>query len=177
MESRQIKLGHPLHRTWEGMLARCRNPNDPRWKDYGGRGISVCERWRDFWLFAEDMGEKPSPGHSLDRIDNDGDYEPANVRWATAKEQSRNSRRVKPITVLGVTMIVTDWAGVCGCNLHTLYSRLNHVSAEEAICGYAKARQWFKDVHGIDAPVYGPRKRGRKAKPSPVLAKLSGYRP
>jgi hypothetical protein len=77
------------------MRCRCRNPNQARFADYGGRGITVCERWRDFAAFVADVGMPPGPGYSLDRIDNDGNYEPGNVRWATSKEQARNSRRYR----------------------------------------------------------------------------------
>jgi hypothetical protein len=73
------------------MRHRCRNPNGKDFKYYGGRGIRVCERWSDFTNFLADMGERP-PGQSLDRIDNDGNYEPGNVRWATRKQQRANRR-------------------------------------------------------------------------------------
>jgi hypothetical protein len=78
------------------MKARCSNPNTKYYKDYGGRGIQVCERWiHSFENFLEDMGEKPSPNHSMDRVDNNGNYEPSNCRWATAKEQASNTRNLK----------------------------------------------------------------------------------
>jgi hypothetical protein len=83
--------GSELHRIWKGMLARCTNPNVPRWNRYGGRGITVCERWRrDFTAFAVDMGPRPSRRHSIDRIDADGPYAPTNCRWATALQQRHN---------------------------------------------------------------------------------------
>lgn len=81
------------YNIWRAMRARCANPKNPDYKSYGGRGISVCERWQDFSIFLSDMGERPSKNHSLDRIDNDGNYEPGNVRWATIQEQASNTSR------------------------------------------------------------------------------------
>lgn len=84
---------HPLYASWCQMIARCENPRNPKYRDYGDRGITVCERWRrSFPEFLADMGSKPSPVHSLDRINNDGNYEPGNVRWATPVEQRHNRR-------------------------------------------------------------------------------------
>lgn len=83
---------HPLYQTWLSMRQRCTNPNVNNYHRYGGRGITVCTRWQDFAAFLSDVGERPSPQHSLDRIQNDGNYEPGNVRWATRVEQARNSR-------------------------------------------------------------------------------------
>ena len=90
------KVGTPAYRSWKYMNTRCHNQNNSRYLDYGGRGIIICERWRTFANFLADMGERPE-GKSLDRIDNDGNYEPGNCRWATQVEQNTNARHVRPV--------------------------------------------------------------------------------
>lgn len=86
------KNGTAEYRAWIMLRQRCHNPRARKFPDYGGRGIRVCERWMDFAAFLADMGPKPSPAHSIDRVNNDGNYEPGNCRWATPKEQSNNRR-------------------------------------------------------------------------------------
>lgn len=82
---------HPLYKTYKGMIARCYNPKERCYKNYGGRGIRVCDRWfNSIELFISDMGEKPTKRHTLDRIDNNGKYEPSNCKWSTPEEQAVN---------------------------------------------------------------------------------------
>ena len=83
---------HHLYPIWKSMLHRCTNSNMPNYNNYGGRGIYVCERWLDFDRFIEDMGDRPSKNHSIDRINNDEGYNPSNCKWSTAKEQQSNKR-------------------------------------------------------------------------------------
>ena len=116
---------HPLYAAWGWMRTRCRNPNFIEYDRYGGRGIKVCERWGEFTAFLEDMGPTFRPGLSLDRIDNDGDYEPGNCRWVTQKTQCRNTRRNRTITCMGETKCVAEWAEHLNISPYTLYGRLN----------------------------------------------------
>jgi len=81
-----------VYRIWNAMKQRCQNPNQPHYERYGGRGVTVCDRWQKFADFYADMGDPPSDTHSIDRIDNDHGYEPVNCRWATLQEQARNKR-------------------------------------------------------------------------------------
>lgn len=110
--------GHPLYMTWWGMNQRCHTPGSSSYKRYGARGIYVCSDWRALGTrgdrlrlaqFAEDMGARP-PGTSLDRIDNDGPYEPENCRWATIEEQANNRRDNTLASFGGVTLTLTQWA-------------------------------------------------------------------
>lgn len=109
--------------TWQSMLNRCRRPKTRSYERYGGRGITVCERWRTFENFLADMGPKP-PGMSLDRIDNDGNYEPGNCRWATWSQQNRNKNNNTRLSYKGLTLPMSEWAERFGLSLNVLQLRL-----------------------------------------------------
>ena len=94
--------------SWAGMRGRCNNPKVKCYPYYGGRGITVCDRWSSFENFLEDMGSKPTPHHTLDRINSDGIYEPSNCRWATRYEQRINQRPNRCVTYRGAQMTLMD---------------------------------------------------------------------
>lgn len=112
------------YHVWTAMRQRCTNPDNPGYKDWGGRGITVCARWDSYEAFLADMGEKPT-GMFLDRRDNDGNYDVDNCRWATRAEQRRNCRDTRMITYAGITLCVKDWAIRAGIHPNTLYHRLD----------------------------------------------------
>ncbi len=119
-------LSHTLeYAAWRAMRSRCTDPRNKRFYGYGGRGIRVCPEWDvSFVAFISDMGRRPSSQHSLDRIDNDGNYEPGNCRWATRKEQDANRGNLTLMTWNGETKSVTAWAEVTGLPKHTIYVRV-----------------------------------------------------
>lgn len=123
----------PEHRCWVQMRQRCMNPKFIQYHRYGGRGIKVCERWNDFLSFLEDMGKKPSPPHSLDRIDNNGNYESGNCRWAISYEQMLNSTRSRPVTINGVTKSIRGWSRESGISAGTLTFRVRAGWPEDEI--------------------------------------------
>lgn len=113
-----------LH-AWKNMIARCEKKKASGFRHYGGRGIRVCEAWRQsFPAFLADMGARPSPKHSLDRIDVNGNYEPANCRWATPKEQQRNRRDNAFLVVGGVRRCVAEWSDLTGISADVIHSRV-----------------------------------------------------
>jgi len=131
-----------IYRRWQHMIQRCHNPNDRDYPRYGGRGISVCDRWRHaddthtgFEYFILDMGLPPSANHSIDRLDVNGDYTPDNCRWATPTEQANNRRNTKLLTIDGVTKPLSDWCKEYGIGSKAVLYRLKHrgMSHKEAI--------------------------------------------
>lgn len=122
----------PTYSTWKSTCNRCANPKNRQYRFYGGRGISVCERWKNFENFLEDMGEKP-PGTSIDRFpDKNGNYEKSNCRWATQKQQCRNTRRNRIIEFNGESRCLSEWSEILGIHIMTLENRLNRMSIEKA---------------------------------------------
>lgn len=123
------------HRCWATIKRRCYNLRCSKYKYYGGRGITVCDRWlRSYENFLEDMGRAPSPDHSIDRINNDGNYEPLNCQWATMQEQNNNRRCSRYLTHDNQTRTLSEWSRFTGINSKTLHKRLkNGWSVEKAI--------------------------------------------
>lgn len=117
-------VGHPLYKVWEGMMARCHNKNSKDYPLYGGRGITVCQRWHDPKNFAEDMGPRPD-GHTIDRIDNSCGYSPENCRWATAMQQHANKRNNKMFTINGEILHQREWCRRYDIPVSTFINRLN----------------------------------------------------
>ena len=114
-----------LYFVWWNMNQRCRNPSYPGYDYYGGRGISVCERWQTFKLFVEDMKARPSKKHQLDRINNDGNYCIENCRWVTRFEQMSNTRMNRYIAFGGVTLTASQWSRKMGFKRSAVSHRLN----------------------------------------------------
>lgn len=127
-----------IYKIWANIKQRCTNPNQPRYADYGGRGITLCERWHTFDNFYADVGDRPT-GLTLDRIDNDKGYEPNNVRWASRKEQANNRSSNVVLTHNGLTMNLKQWAAHLGWKYGLIASR------------------WKKGLRGEE--LFAPRKR------------------
>ena len=109
--------------AWQQMIGRCYDPLNRKYKDYGGRGIKVCDRWICRRLFIEDMGDRPE-GKTLNRIDNDGPYSPDNCEWATYQEQAMNRRNNRKLSFNGETKCLSEWSRVVGIRRETLQKRL-----------------------------------------------------
>lgn len=127
MSDRRIKHGKEgsrLYSIWRNMKLRCLNPNHDNYHRYGGRGIKLCKRWHKFENFLSDMGEPPSDKHSIDRLDNNGNYTPENTRWATHIEQCRNRSANVKLTIRGTTKTAKEWAEFFGTNPRTVYGRI-----------------------------------------------------
>jgi hypothetical protein len=144
----KLNSRHGLSKTqeyasWNAMIQRCYNSKLDCWDRYGGRGITVCERWRNsFEAFLADMGTRPSPRHSIERDDTDGNYEPGNCRWATCKEQQRNRSTNLVLEFRGVVHTAVEWSEILGIKHSTLRARIRKGwSAERALATTFDARR------------------------------------
>lgn len=134
----------PEYDVWHGMLMRCHNPKKRSFADYGARGIIVCDRWREsFAAFYADMGQRPSPAHTIERRNNDGPYEPSNCYWATRATQNANTRKNHRLTVNGETHHLAEWARRSGLSHATIIRRLS--------------LGWSIERTLTEAPKFGPR--------------------
>lgn len=116
--------GTPEYRAWALIKRRCYNKNDEKYPIYGGRGIIVCDRWKNsFEAFLSDMGKRPSNLHSIDRINTNGDYTPKNCRWATKTQQARNTRRNVYVTLGGKTKCISEWCECLGVTKDHIYEK------------------------------------------------------
>ena len=130
---------HPLYVIWRHVQRRCLDLRNPAYPDYGGRGITVCRQWvESLDCFAKDMGPRPSKAHSIDRIDNDGNYEPGNCRWATPKQQSGNRRSNVLITINGTTKLAQRWSEDSGVDPGVIITRFR-----KGITGIALLRKGY----------------------------------
>jgi hypothetical protein len=133
--------GHPLYTTWAHMVRRCVDADDPNFHNYGGRGIAVCDRWLrgemgmdGIECFIADMGPRPTRFHSIDRRNNDGNYEPDNCRWATKREQNRNKRSNKLVELDGEILCLKDACTLAGANYSSVQFRLSRgLSFDDAV--------------------------------------------
>lgn len=133
--------GTPSYSSWVGMRSRCLNPKAVAYANYGGRGIRICDRWNSFQAFYDDMGPRPD-GHWLERINNDGNYEPSNCKWATVAEQSLNKRNVISIEYRGVTLPLFQWAKRLGLSPRKVHWRYKRGLTTEQVLSTAKGNRW-----------------------------------
>jgi hypothetical protein len=122
--NKKYKSKKPLYDIWKGIISRCNNPNDIKYKYYGGRGIKVCERWLEYKNFEADMLPTYKKGLQIDRINNDGDYEPNNCHWVTAKENVRNRRDTLKVNAFGKCYILGELAEKYGIEYHIVWHRI-----------------------------------------------------
>lgn len=136
-EARRHRSRNPERYTLAEMIRRCHDPRHSAFRHYGGRGISVCDNWRSnpggFEEFFAHVGPRPSVKHSIDRIDNNGNYEPGNVRWSTQLEQNRNTRTAAKITAFGKTQCIAAWSEETGIHMRTLSERIKRWGTERAL--------------------------------------------
>jgi hypothetical protein len=156
----------PEYQVWAGMKNRCSDPKSDRWMRYGGRGIRVCERWLDsFENFYADMGDRPGPGYQIDRIDNDGNYEPGNCRWVTRLVNANNKESSRMIEFQGKVQSLSSWARQVGLTKGALETRLN--------AGWSVARALTEPTGALKKNTVFMEHEGRKL-PLQDWAKITG---
>ena len=152
-----FKNPHPLYQVWQGMKARCLNPNNKHYANYGGRGITICNDWiNDFNQFVQDMGERPQ-GYSIDRINNNGDYTPNNCKWSTKKEQQRNRRITKHITIAGIDYLVCEISEKYNFKWDTIVQRAKTAKNFEELVD--KTRKVYKEGLALGGQASGEKKK------------------
>jgi hypothetical protein len=154
-----FKNPHPLYTVWMSMKDRCRNPNNHAWKNYGARGIFVCDEWQsDFWKFVEDMGPRPD-GYTLDRIDNEKGYFPENCRWASRSQQQRNRRVTVYVEVEGRRHKAIDLAKIAGVKTDTIVNRAAKGFSYDKVI----AKEKLQDLSGfaLGGKAFGEKMRAR----------------
>lgn len=133
--------------TWSSMMQRCNSPGNPAYHNYGGRGIKVCKRWRTFENFYADMGKKPL-GVDLDRIDNNKGYSLKNCRWASRKENIRNTRVAVRIRINGITKNAAEWAEIIGGERHLVLKRYRNGDRGDALLRPSQKRK-TRELEGV----------------------------
>lgn len=179
-------------KAWNDLRSRCSNPKNRNYPNYGGRGITVCERWSEsFDNFFADMGTAPTPAHSLDRIDNDKGYSPENCRWASWREQARNKRGVLRVEYNGLNLPLSEWqdltgveAGVIRSRIQLGWSPLKALTTRPLAKGVKtrhgsmepqkRVRKKVRKVYPAGAPAFLTLKEARRWPPVPLLHKPSG---
>ena len=138
----------PEYKNWCAMKARCYDTNNQDYGHYGGRGIRVCERWKDsFENFLADMGTRPHPRSTIERKDPNKDYSPANCQWASQKQQTRNKRTSRMLTVDGQTKCIGEWAEQYGVRQHLIAQRIRQGWPEDAAVKTAPLKRWNRMRH------------------------------
>ena len=134
----------PEYICWNAIRARCSNPKNPNYARYGARGITVCDEWKNNFLsFLADMGPRPSLAHSVERIDNDGNYEPSNCKWATKSEQANNRRSSTIIEMCGERKTLAEWCRVNRIAPSTVCQRMNYGwKVERALTAPVRGKTW-----------------------------------
>lgn len=147
---REHRRRNPLRKVWQHMVDRCRRPSHRYWHRYGGRGIKVCSRWSVYENFLADMGPSFKSGLQLDRVDNDGDYEPSNCHWVTASANVRNSTTATKVAAFGKEQSLVQWAEETGIAASTISARLR-------TSGWSPER-------AVSAPVMSPSESARESR-------------